>query len=141
MITVLLVDDHDVIRKAIQALIETSDDLKVIATASNGMEAVVQVRSGCPDIIVMDTSMPLMDGFEATKQILVHCPLTRVLLLSMDDTPDRIRRALEVGANGYVLKDTMGNELVDGIHTLFGGKHYFSEKIAEMAEKCFLERK
>ena len=88
MVTVLLVDDHDVIRKAIQALIETSDDLKVVATALNGIEAVAQARSGCPDIIVMDISMPLMDGIEATRQILVHCPLTRVLMLSTYHTPD-----------------------------------------------------
>jgi DNA-binding NarL/FixJ family response regulator len=135
MITVLLVDDHEVLRKLVQALIEKSDDLQVVAAASNGMEAVAHARSGCPDIIVMDTSMPLMDGIEATQQILVHCPLTRVLMLSTYDTPDRIRRALEVGANGYVLKDTMGNELLDGIRALSGGKHYFSQKIAEIAEK------
>jgi DNA-binding NarL/FixJ family response regulator len=135
MITVLLVDDHEIIQNAIQALIENSADLQVVAIASNGIEAVAQARSGCPDIIVMDISMPLMDGIEATAQILVNCPMTRVLILSTSDTPDRIRRALEVGANGYVLKDTMGDELIDGIHSLFAGKHYFSQKIAEMAEK------
>jgi DNA-binding NarL/FixJ family response regulator len=107
----------------------------------NGIEAVAQALSGCPDIIVMDISMTMMDGFEATKQILLHCPLTRVLLLSIDDTPDRIRRALEVGANGYVLKDTIANDLLDDIRILSAGKHYFSQKISEMAEKYLLERK
>jgi DNA-binding NarL/FixJ family response regulator len=135
MITIIIVDDHELIRKAIQTIIETSDDLQIVATASNGLEAVAQARAAYPNIIVMDISMPLMDGIEATKQILVHCPLTRVLMLSTYDTSDRIRRALEVGANGYVLKDTMGDELVDGIHALFRGKHYFSQKIAEVAEK------
>ena len=135
MITVIMVDDYEIIRKAIQALIEKSDDLPVVATASNGIEAVAEARSAYPNIMVMDISMPLMDGIEATQQILVHCPLTRILMLSTYDTPDRIRRALEVGANGYVLKDTMGEELVDGIRTLFAGKHYFSQKIAEIAEK------
>ena len=135
MITIIIVDDHELIRKAIQTLIETSDDLQVVATASNGIEAVAEARAAYPNIIVMDISMPLMDGIEATKQILVQCPLTRVLMLSTYDTPDRIRRAMEVGANGYVLKDTMANELVDGIHALFGGKNYFSHKIAEIAEK------
>jgi two-component system nitrate/nitrite response regulator NarL len=141
MITVLLVDDHEVLRKLIQALIEKSDDLQVVATASNGIEAVAQVRSGCPNVIVMDNSMPVMDGIEATRLILLDCPQARVLMLSTYDTPDRIRRALEVGANGYVLKDTMADELVEGIRTLFGGMHYFSQKIAETAEKYLSGRK
>lgn len=141
MVTVLLVDDHDVIRKAIQAIIETSDDLKIVATASNGMEAIAQVRSVCPDIIVMDISMPLMDGIEATRQVLVQCPLTRVLMLSAYDTPDHIRHSLDVGANGYVLKDTIANDLLDGIRTLSAGKHYFSQKIDEIAQKYLTERK
>ena len=141
MITVLLADDHDVIRKTLQYLIEKSDDIQVVATASSGIEAVAQVRSGCPDIIVMDISMPQMDGIEATRQILPNCPLTRVLMLSTYDNPDYIRHALEVGANGYVLKDTIGDDLIAGIRRLSVGKHYFSQKIAEMAENILRERK
>ena len=141
MITVLLVDDHAVIRQSLQYLIEKSDDIQVLATASNGIEAVAQVSSNCPDIIVMDISMPGMDGIEATRQILVLCLLTRVLMLSTYDTPDHIRRALDVGANGYVLKDTIGSDLLDGIRTLSANKHYFSQKITEMGEKFLLERK
>ena len=141
MITVLLVDDHAAIRQSLQYLIEKSDDIQVVATASNGIEAVAHVGSGCPDIIVMDISMPQMDGIEATRQILLLCRFTRVLMLSTYDTPDHIRRALEVGANGYVLKDTAGNDLLAGIRTLSGDKHYFSQKITETAEKLLLERK
>ena len=85
--------------------------------------------------------MPQMDGIEATRQILVLCLLTRVLMLSTYDTPDYIRRALEVGANGYVLKDTVGNDLLAGIRTLSANKHYFSQEITEMGEKVLLERK
>jgi DNA-binding NarL/FixJ family response regulator len=141
LITVLLVDDHDVIRQSLQYLIEISDDIQVVAAASSGMEAVAQAGSGCPDIIVMDISMPQMDGIEATRQILVHCPATRVLMLSMYDTPDYIRRTLEVGARGYILKDNVSNDLLDGIRTLSIGKHYFSQKITEIAEKYLLDRK
>ena len=140
MITVLLVDDHAAIRKSLQYLIEKSDDIQVVATAANGIEAVAQVTLLCPDIIVMDISMPQMDGIEATRQILLLCGLARVLILSTYDTSDYIRSALEVGANGYVLKDTMGNDLLDGIRTLSVDKHYFSQKIAEIAEKYLLER-
>jgi DNA-binding NarL/FixJ family response regulator len=141
MITVLLVDDHAVIRQTLQYLIEKSDDIQVVATASNGIEAVAQVCSRCPDIFIMDISMPQMDGIEATRQILVLCRLARVLMISTYDTPDHIRRALEVGANGYVLKDTLGNDLLDGIRTLSIDKHYFSESISAIGEKFLLERK
>jgi DNA-binding NarL/FixJ family response regulator len=140
MITVLLVDDHAPILQTLQYFIEKSDDIQVEATASNGIEAVAEVRSGCPDIIVMDISMPEMDGIEATRQVLVHCPTTRVLILSTSDAPDYIRRALEVGAKGYVLKDNVGNDLLAGIRTLSAGKHYFSQKIAEIAEKLVPKR-
>ena len=85
--------------------------------------------------------MPQMDGIEATRQILEHCSHTRVLMLSTYDKPDYIRRSVDVGANGYVLKDTMADELVEGIRTLFGGMHYFSQKIAETAEKYLSGRK
>ena len=141
MITVNLVDDHAVIRQILQYLIEKSGDIQVVAAASNGIEAVAQVSSHCPDIIVMDISMPQMDGIDATRQILVRCPTTRVLMLSTYDRPDYIRSALEVGAKGYVLKEEVGNDLLDGIRTLSIGKHYFSQKIAEIAEKFLLERK
>jgi DNA-binding NarL/FixJ family response regulator len=141
MITVLLVDDHAAIRNTLQYLIEKTDDIQVMATAANGMEAVAQVRFLCPDIIVMDISMPHMGGIEATRQILILCPTTCILMLSTYDTSDHIRRALDVGANGYVLKDTIGDDLLDGIRTLSGGKHYFSLKIAEIAEKYLLDRK
>ena len=141
MITVHLVDDHTVIRQILQYIIEKTDDIQVVATASNGIEALAQVSSGCPDIIVMDISMPQMGGIEATRQILVLCQLTRILMISAYENSDYIRNALEVGANGYVLKDTIGEDLLDGIRTLSVGKHYFSQKIAEIAEKVLLERK
>ena len=84
--------------------------------------------------------MPQMDGIKATKQIRVRCPLTRVLMLSAYESPDYGKRAIEVGANRYVLKVTVGNHLVEGIRTLSAAKHHFSQKIAEIAEKFLLDR-
>jgi DNA-binding NarL/FixJ family response regulator len=140
MITVLLVDDHASIRKNLRYLLEATDDIQVLATASNGAEAVAQANSHCPDVAVIDISMPLMDGMEATRQIRECCPLTRVMMLSMFDSPEYVQRALEVGALGFVLKDTVGEDLLAAIRALFKGGRYFSRKIADIAEK-FMKQK
>lgn len=140
MITVLLVDDHAYVRKGLRYLLEATNDIQVLATASNGVEAVAQASLHCPDVAVIDISMPLMDGIEATRQIRVRCPLTRVVMLSIFDHPEYVQRALEVGALGFVLKDTIGDDLLAAIHTLSMGRRYFSQKIAEIAEKYMNQR-
>lgn len=135
MINVLVVDDNGPIRKSLRDLIETADDLKIVATATNGIEAVEKARSYRPEVAVMDISMPLMDGIEATDQIRECCRLTRVIILSNYRDPAYIRRALEVGAKGYVLKDMAAKDLLEGIRNVHAGKNYFSPQIAEIAEK------
>ena len=140
MITVLLVDDHASILKSLQYLLEATDDIQVLATASNGIEAVAWASSHCPDITVMDISMPVMDGMEATRQICQCCPLTRVMMLSMFDGPEYIQRALQVGALGYVLKDTVSDDLLIAVRVLSMGHQYFSPKIATVAE-AFVKQK
>ena len=140
MITVLLVDDNGPIRKSLRGLLETAGDIQIVATASNGMKAVEKALSYRPDIAVMDISMPLMDGLEATEHIRECCRLTRVIILSTFDSSEYVRQALEVGAKGYVLKDTAGEELLEAIHLVHEGGHYFSEKIAEIGSR-YLDRK
>src|SRR6185503_18156803 len=98
MISVLLVDDQANVLNILLYLLEAADDIQVLATASNGREAITQVSSYCPDIVVMDVSMPGMNGIEAARQILLLCPLARVLMLSILDTQEYIHRALDVGA-------------------------------------------
>jgi len=140
MITVLLVDDNGPIRKSVHSLLERADDIEVVATASNGLDGIEKARSYRPDVAVMDISMPLMDGIEATEHIRECCRLTRVILLSGFDDPEHVQRALEVGAKGYVLKDAAGEDLLEAIHTIHRGSNYFSEKIGEIAKK-YLARK
>ena len=135
MIRVLLVDDNGPILKSLCSLLEAAEDIQVVATASNGIDAVDKACSYRPDMAVMDISMPILDGIEATVHILECWPLTQVILLSGFDNPAYVQRALEVGAKGYVLKDTAGQDLPEAIHAIQRGSHYFSEKIAETAEK------
>lgn len=130
MITVLLVDDHTYIRKGIRYLIESTNDLEVVAIASNGIEAVAKARLHQPHVVILDISMPFMDGIEATRQITSSCPGTRVLTLSIYDHPAYVEGALEAGAYGYILKESIGNELLDAIRALHSGGHYFSRRVS-----------
>ena len=140
MINVLIVDDNGPIRKSVRSLLEREDDIKLVATAINGVEAVEKAESYRPDVAVMDISMPLMDGIEATDHIRECCRLTRVIILSGFKDPEYVRRALEVGAKGYVLKDEAASDLLEGIRTIHRGRHYFSPQIAEIVEKYLTRR-
>lgn len=140
MITVLLVDDHINFRKSLRYMLDSSDDIQVVATASNGVEAVAEARKHCPDVTVMDISMPLMDGIEAARQIHQHCRITRVVMLSILDNPEYVQRALDVGAFGYVLKDAIAKDLLAAIRALSTGKKYFSQQVAEIAAR-YLNRR
>jgi len=139
MITVLLVDDHSYIRKGIRYLLESLGDIEVVATASNGIEAVAKARLYQPHIVIIDISMPLMNGIEATRQIRKNCPATRVLILSIYEDPFYVKSAAQAGATGYVLKDGLPNELLEAIHSLYNKRPYFSRKIASLLEPPYLE--
>ena len=135
MITVLLVDDNATFREILRFLLEQDEDIKVIATATNGVDAVAQAISYWPDVAVLDVAMPYLDGIEAASQIRDRCPATRVVMLSILDQPKYVQRALEVGALGYILKDTAAIDLLSAIRALSKGNYYFSDKIAEVADE------
>lgn len=130
MITVILADDHTVLRDGLRYLLEAAGDIQILSMAANGQEAVEQATLHCPDVIVMDISMPIMSGIEATKHICKICENTKVAILSMHHTTEYIQRALEAGAVGYLLKDSAGAELVAAIRALYDGKRYLSKKVA-----------
>jgi DNA-binding NarL/FixJ family response regulator len=130
MITVILADDHTVLRDGLRFLLEAAGDIQILSMAANGQEAVEQATLHCPDVIVMDISMPIMSGIEATKRICKICENTKVAILSMHHTTEYIQRALEAGAVGYLLKDSAGAELVAAIRALYDGKRYLSKKVA-----------
>ena len=130
MITVILADDHTVLRDGLRFLLEAAGDIQILSMAANGQEAVEQATLHCPDVIVMDISMPIMSGIEATKHICKICENTKVAILSMHHTTEYVQRALEAGAVGYLLKDSAGAELVAAIRALYDGKRYLSKKVA-----------
>ena len=130
MITVILADDHAILRDGLRYLLEAAGDIQIISVAANGQEAVEQAEMHCPDVIVMDISMPVMSGIEATKHICKICAHTKVAILSMHHTMEYIQRALEAGAAGYLLKDSAGAELVAAIRALNDGKHYISKNVS-----------
>ena len=132
MITVLLVDDHAYIRKGIQYLLESTPDIVVAATAANGVEGVAKALSYQPDVVIIDISMPFMNGIEATKQIHEGCPRAHILGLSIFPDKEFVQSAIQAGAQGYLLKDQIGDELIEAIYSLQSGKRFFSQKIAEM---------
>jgi DNA-binding NarL/FixJ family response regulator len=130
MITVLLADDHAMVRDGLRYILEAAGDIQIIGLAANGREALEQAAVTCPDIAVIDISMPVMDGIEATRQILKVCPRTRIVTLSMYHTGEYVQRALNAGAYGYVLKDAAGNELVEAVRSLHAGRRYLSPQVA-----------
>ncbi len=122
MIRVLLVDDHKLVRAGLQSLIESTDDLTVVGAASDGAEAVELVGALAPDLVLMDLSMPGVDGIEATRRIAAAHPDVQVLVLTSFSDGERVRRALDAGAVGYLLKDADPQDLLDGVRAVVRGE-------------------
>jgi DNA-binding NarL/FixJ family response regulator len=130
-IAVLLVDDHSLLRQGLRLLIEENDDLEIVGEAKTGREAVKMASERSPDVVVMDIAMPLMNGIQATQQILKTSPHTKVLILSAHADPEYIERVIEVGASGYLLKHASGKELADAVRELKKGHTFFGASIAK----------
>jgi len=114
-IRLLIVDDHPVVRQGLADIFERTEDIQVVGLASDGVEAVTMSLKHEPDIVLMDLSMPNMDGMDATRFLLKSCPDTRVLMLTSFSGKERVKEALRSGAVGYLLKDTPTEELIDGV--------------------------
>ena len=121
-IRVLIVDDHTIVRKGIRALLTEIAGIEVVGEAADGQEAIVHATRLCPDVILMDLAMPLLDGIEATRQIKALQPESRILVMTSFATDDKVLPAIKAGALGYLLKESAPEDLVQAIHQIYRGE-------------------
>ena len=130
LVRVLLVDDHHLVRTGLSALIDADPELEVCGQAADGREALAVATEVVPDVVMMDLSMPVMDGVEATRALLAALPDTRVVVLTSFVDTDRVQDALEAGAIGYLLKDTEPTALLAAIRAAAGGQVPLDPRVA-----------
>ena len=129
---ILLGDDHTLVRQGLRKILEERPDWEVVAEASDGREAVRQAQAAHPDVAILDIGMPLMNGIEATRQIVRRVPEMHVLILSMHSNEAYIIQALKAGAKGYLLKDSADAELLRAVGAVAAGKSFFSPAAAKV---------
>ncbi len=139
-IKIILADDHKITRQGLHSLIDENDDMEVAAEAENGRGAVELARQLKPDVIIMDVSMPDLNGVEATRQIIQDNPSVRVIALSMHSDTLFVSEMLKSGASGYLLKDCAFQELEQAIRTVIEGKAYLSPSISGVVVEDYLHR-
>ena len=130
-ITVLLVDDHDLVRMGVRSLLQGVKDIQVVGEAKDGEEAIKQARALKPNVIVMDVGMPGIGGLEATKRLVQHDATTKVLILSAHGSEPYPSRVLKAGALGYITKGTSAEEMMTAIRSVYAGKRYISAEVAQ----------
>ncbi|MBU6401474.1 MAG: response regulator transcription factor [Verrucomicrobia bacterium] len=129
--TLLLADDHTIVRQGLRALLQQDDGIQVVGEAETGRQAVQLARKLLPEIVVMDIAMPMLNGLEATRQIVRDTPVTKVLILSCYNDGEYVRRATEAGASGYLLKQTAADDLLKAIREVQHGNAYFSPAVSK----------
>ena len=130
MIRVLVVDDHAMVRTGLVAMLAADGDIEVVAQAADGRAAVTEAVAATPDVVLMDLSMPVVDGVEATRSVLAALPSTRIVVLTTFADQDRVRRALAAGAVGYQLKDAEPETLRDAVRAAAEGNVPLDPRVA-----------
>lgn len=143
MINLMIVDDHALVRKGIILLLENYQDVKVVAESGDGHEAIKLAMKHEPDIVLLDISMPNgLDGFSTARQLMQSQPDIKVILLTMHDEEVYIRKAIQTGAHGYILKKSKGSDLYEAIYEVYHGRRFYKVYISdEQLEKMFREEK
>jgi DNA-binding NarL/FixJ family response regulator len=139
-ITIVLADDHRVVRQGLRAVLEAEPNLRVIGEAGNGLDVIRLVERLHPDVVVLDLMMPGLNGLEVTRQIRKRSPKTHVVILSMHKDESYVIEALKNGAAGYVLKDSSAEELVKAVHEAAADRHYLSPPLSDSAIEAYVQR-
>lgn len=139
-IKIILVDDHQLVRDGIKALLSGNDDIGIIGEASDGKELFTKIETLHPDILIMDISLPGMSGIEITKKICMDRPEIKVLILSMYNNEEFIFNSLKAGAKGYLPKTTSRNEMLEAIYTINNGEEFFGEAIRKIMLRSYVKR-
>ena len=139
-VRVLIVDDHEVVRRGLRIMIEPHPGWEVCGEAMTGREAVEKAKKLEPDVIVMDLAMPELNGLEATRQILKAAPRTEVLILTAHESEELVREVLDAGAHGYVLKSAAGRDLVDAVEALSKHQAFFTSSVARIVAESYRKR-
>lgn len=139
-ITVVLADDHSVVRTGIRTMLESLGGIEIVGQATNGREALALVMQHLPDVLLCDISMPGMNGLEATTRLVKEIPNLRVIMLSMHTSEEYVWQAMKAGAMGYLLKDTDAAELDEAIKSVLSGKMYLTQSVSRQAVNAYMQR-
>jgi DNA-binding NarL/FixJ family response regulator len=136
-ITVMLADDHVLVRECLRTIIQLDCDMRVVGEVGDGWEAIQMARKLLPDVILLDIVMPQLDGLEAARQILEEMPQAKILFLSSHAEPECVQRATELGAAGYLVKQSAAHDVINAIREVNSGNAYFSPCISrQLVEHC-----
>jgi DNA-binding NarL/FixJ family response regulator len=138
-IRVLLAEDHNVVREGLRLLLDAQPDIRVIGEATNGRQAVALARESCPDVAVLDISMPDLDGLQAASLIRAECPRTQALILTMHESDAYFFRAVEAGAAGYLLKKAASEDLICAVRAVAQGEAFFYPSMARKLLESYLK--
>lgn len=139
MTSIVLADDHHVVRQALRLLLAAEPDLQVVGETGDGLEASRLVEQLKPDVLVVDLMMPGLNGLEVTRQVREHCPHTRIVVLSMHANEAYVLEALRNGATGFVLKDASAAEFLAGLRAVAAGRRYLSSPLSDRALDAYAQ--
>jgi DNA-binding NarL/FixJ family response regulator len=137
---ILVADDHEIVRRGLVSLIKSHPDWEICAEADNGRQAVEKTSESKPDIAILDIGMPVLNGLEATRQILREHPGVRILILTITDTDQAVQAVLDAGARGFLLKSDAARDLVTAVEALAHNKTFFTARVADLVLSGYLNR-
>jgi DNA-binding NarL/FixJ family response regulator len=131
-INIFIVDDHRILRDGLRMLLELQGDIRVVGEAEDGRKALDGILSAKPDVVLMDITMPELNGIDATQNIMLKLPKTKVIILSVHSDSEHVYRAFQAGAKGYLLKESAGDEVVKAVRAVYQNQRYISHKLSDV---------